>query len=501
MHQLTGNIILDIVFWNDCPNYDDVPIPLLFRYIGPYKLAFWARSHGYQAQVIDYVMDFSEEELWSLTTKFISDKTLILGISATFLFGKKLIDPITGKTRLISREMYNVLKRIKDSYPHIKIIIGGYMAEIVSGFGLADAIVTGHAEDILLELLDHYKKQTAPPKSKMHVTFYGKKNILQYYEANQKKFNIEGDNFKFSKQDCILPNDTLPLEISRGCIFKCKFCSYPLLGRGKLDYLRDMECIKEELLYNYETFGTTRYYVLCDTFNDTEYKVNKWYKMVSSLPFEINYSAYLRADLIHKYPDMAYQLQESGLFGAFHGLESLHLDASKLVGKGWSGKHAREFIPFLYHDLWKGKVPQTLAFIVGLPGEDIDSLQQTMEWFKENKLYHLKFNNLLVSKTQPENHRSEFSRDAEKYGFKWNENGWYNEEWNFKRALQVTQELTAELKDHNKVGIWGLFSLLALGYDKQEFLIKTLPQFDWKVDFRSRRSRYLENYKNKLREL
>lgn len=494
---------MDIVFWNDCPNYDqNVPIPLVFRYIGPYKLANWVRSHGYQAQVIDYVMDFSEEELWDLTTKFITDKTLILGISGTFLFGKQMTDPATGKTRLISSEMHNVLKRIKDQYPKIKIVLGGYMAELVSGFGLVDAIVTGHAEDTLLELLDHYKNQSEPPKSKNHVSFYGKKNMLNYYEANRKRFRIETDSFKFIQQDCVMPDDTLPLEISRGCIFKCRFCSYPLLGRGKLDYLRDMQCVKAELLYNYETFGTTNYYVLCDTFNDTVYKIDRWHDMISSLPFRINYSAYLRADLIHAYPDTALQLKETGLFGAYHGLESLHPEASNIVGKGWSGKHAREFIPKLYHELWQGTVPQALNFIVGLPGEGMESLTQTMNWFKDNQLHYMHFNGLSVAEEQPANHTSEFSRNAKKYGFKFDQNGkWHNGEWNKDLALTVAKDLNTQMIPHNKMGAWAIMSMLSLGYSKEEFLTKRLNQFDWKNDFRSRRSVYMQQYKHRLKSL
>jgi radical SAM superfamily enzyme YgiQ (UPF0313 family) len=37
----------------------------------------------------------------------------------------------------------------------------------------------------------------------------------------------------------------LPIEIARGCIFKCKFCSYPLNGKQNLDfrYFSSMELI------------------------------------------------------------------------------------------------------------------------------------------------------------------------------------------------------------------------------------------------------------------
>ena len=84
-------------------------------------------------------------------------------------------------------------------------------------------------------------------------------------------------------------------------------------------------------------------------------------------------------------------LQESGLWGAFHGLESLHPYASNLVGKAWSGKQAKDFIPKLYHDLWGGKIPQLLSFICGLPKETPEDIMNTLKWHKENKLHSIFF--------------------------------------------------------------------------------------------------------------
>jgi glycosyltransferase involved in cell wall biosynthesis len=94
--------------------------------------------------------------------------------------------------------------------------------------------------------------------------------------------------------------------------------------------------------------------------------MKEWHKMVTSLPFKINYTAYLRADLLDRYEDVPYMLAESGLLTAFHGIESLGEKASTVIGKGWSGKKARDYIPKLYHDIWDNKVYQTLSFIIGL---------------------------------------------------------------------------------------------------------------------------------------
>ena len=51
----------------------------------------------------------------------------------------------------------------------------------------------------------------------------------------------------------------LPLEVSRGCIFKCAFCSHPFLGKKSYDYIRSPESLAKEIKRNYELFKTTRY--------------------------------------------------------------------------------------------------------------------------------------------------------------------------------------------------------------------------------------------------
>lgn len=494
---------MDVIFWNDCPPFmEDREVYFLFRYIGPYKLAHQVRSAGYHSQVIDFITELSEEELWELTTKFVTDETVVLGISATFLFTVSKFDESLGRVSRIPGHIYRVLTRFKETYPHIKIILGGYNAEVVSGFGLVDAIVTGFGEDTFLELVNHYKKKTPAPYSKLHAPRKGKNILLNYYQAREKKYDIASDSFLFSKNDCILPNDTLPLEISRGCIFKCKFCRYPLLGRGKLDYLRNMECVRDELVHNYENFGVTNYYILCDTFNDTEYKIGEWHKAVTSLPFKITFSAYIRADLIHRYPDTAYQLKESGLFGAYHGLESLHPDASRLVGKGWNGKHARDFIPELYHNIWKGEVSQTLNAISGLPGEPEESHWSTVDWFIDNKLHHLNFFGLLIEKNPWKHNSSEFERNAAEYGFQFDEHGnWYNGEWNFIRAHQLSLKLNDKLFPHNKSGVWGGQSLMSVGFNKDTILNRKIKDWNWDEEYQPRKAKYLEDYKAMLRAL
>jgi hypothetical protein len=509
---------MNVIFWSSTSADWNIPS----RYIGPYKIAHWISKYGYSSQVIDFVNYFHKGGLYEITKKFISDETMVIAISTTFLVGNYSWSD--GTNRAFPEELIIAARKIKIENPKIKFILGGYGSEHIFGSEVFDAVVMTYkeaSEDIFVELLDHYKKGTAPPKNRLLINFYntGSSKIKprpHFYEANSKVYNIEVDDFKFTKQHAILPNEALPLDISRGCIFACRFCNYPHLGKSKTDYIRGMEYVKEELIYNYEQFGTTNYMVLDDTFNETQVKLEAFLEMTKTLPFKITYTAYIRADLIERFPDTAHILKDSGLWGAFHGLESLHPYASNIVGKAWSGKHARDFIPKLYHDIWKSEVPQLLSFIMGLPKETYEDVKSTLDWVKQNDLYSISIERLALQNPKLSYRKSitsEFERNPDKYGFSFVENAadshpyftWKNETWDStdqKNFHDKYFQLYKFIDKHKlrKITIWNLGNMQMLGYDK-DYLLKTAKaDFDMELLELRKRNAY-EQYFNLLKSL
>jgi len=436
--------------------------------------------------VIDFVEDMPEETLYTVTKRFINKKTLVLGISTTFFIDN-------GHTKRnglwITDAMINVIKKIKQEYPDIKIVSGGQMAEKLPSLGIIDATIMSYttaSEEILLEYLNHLSRGGDPPESEPNID--GRIDRPIYNKAKNPIYNIEVDDFMWSKQDAILFGEPLPLDLSRGCIFACKFCQFPHIGKKKLDYIRGMDYVKEELIHNYKNFGTTSYFLLDDTFNDTETKVKAFHSMVKSLPFKINFTTYLRADLIHRFPDTAYYLKDTGLYGAFFGIESLHPSASKLVGKAWSGKHGREYIPKLYHDIWNKKVPIHTNFIVGITGEPIESVYNTADWFIQNELHSIYFERLAIfglGNDKAFSIKSEFDRNTEKYGYTILETpnniifpNWKNDIWTRESGTFHKSELNKKVNPYNKIGVWGIPTLMWYGISKEEIENKVRKDFD-----------------------
>lgn len=331
----------NVIFWN-CLNSPFFPV----RPIGAHQLASWIRQHGYTAKVIDFCHIMSTDDLVAITQKNMDSDTIAIGVSSTFWHDDASASWHPKEPTWVTDA------RLKLADANVKWLIGGAAASSPK-LTLDWIKFNGFAEDSLMKWLD---SQSAK---------------LRF----RKFFDITTATQTFDKDDFIQPSDVLPMELGRGCQFKCKFCSYPLVGKKKGTYIRGYDTIREEFIKNYAEYGTTNYYFLDDTVNESEEKVQALADMVQALPFELSWVGYNRLDLIWSKPETIRWLKDSGLRSAFFGIESFHPKASMVVGKGWNGKQGKEFLLRL-KDEWKGDITWFLSLIVGLPGESKEDIEK-----------------------------------------------------------------------------------------------------------------------------
>jgi len=437
----------------------------------------------------------SKDELISYTEKFITGDTICIGASSTFWAtdGKK---GTSGSN--IQEKIQEVILTLREKYPHVKFVLGGHNADFVSteNYKLFDASIIGDAEDNFLELVNSWRDH----KSIFHPVTRGGKPFIN--AVSNKMFNIEHCDHKFVDNDCIIDGEPLPIEISRGCIFKCAFCQYPHIGKTKFDYLRNFDLIKEELEYNYSRWGTTNYYILDDTFNDSDFKMQRWHEITSGLPFKINYSSYLRADLLHRNPHHIDLLRDSGLFSCHIGIETFHPEASRLIGKGWCGKEAKSFLPQLkskWHD-----IIIRATFILGIPPETIDDFNSTLEWLIDNKncaIDSWRFHPLFITPGK-RTMSSEFDKNFEKYGFTYDSktSQWNTPYFDSTSAYNLANEFN-EMEKTLIIDNWSAISYLGLGVTKQELLTLSREKITTNLSTFLKKMRLISNYKNRLKNL
>ena len=185
-----------------------------------------------------------------------------------------------------------VIAHIKSRHYNCKIIVGGTKAHANINDKNIDYSIIGYGEISILSLANHLKSNTPVPNSYRNI--HGVTLV-----DNRKNEGYDFVNSKFEWDELDIGNaKVLPLEIARGCIFKCKFCSYPLNGKQNLDFIRNSNILYEEMQSSYDKYGVSSFYILDDTFNDSVYKLDILQATVKRLTFQPKFWAYTRLDLI-----------------------------------------------------------------------------------------------------------------------------------------------------------------------------------------------------------
>jgi radical SAM superfamily enzyme YgiQ (UPF0313 family) len=322
--------------------FTDITSQFHSKTLGAYRIASELRSHGYRVLVIDYLNRWLAEPaiFLKLLKKVISEDTLFLGYSGTFItdITIKITNTNTNRHKWPqdnSTAIADINYFIKKLNPSIKIIYGGAQANIMTDDILncgIDYIVQGFADSAIIDIVTALAQNKNPRFSDI---INGVKIIR--YDAKGLNFDFKNrGNTVYTNDDLVIPNEVLPIEVSRGCMFKCSFCSFPLLGRSKQDlsYVKDPEVLTKELAYNYEKINTTNYMITDDTFNESTEKMLAVKKAIDKSGVNIRFFAYLRADILARFPEQMDILIDMGIMTASFGIETLNHKSAKSIGKG-----------------------------------------------------------------------------------------------------------------------------------------------------------------------
>lgn len=458
---------------------------------GVHRIKTEVRKSGFTCQVVDLFFYFTKDEILELCSKFITEKTLVVGFSTTFW---SAIRQNTHKLTIFK----TVLQYVRNLNGP-KIILGGTLAEAFAASVTVDKVFNGFSE---MEFIDYLYQLSGTTKTS--------------------DFNFIKSQITYNNQDCMDFNESPVIEISRGCIFKCAFCSYPLNGKSKFDYIKEQSTLEEELLRNFYEHGITTYTLSDDTFNDSMYKMEYLHKIFTSLPFKLKFVSYLRLDLLQAHREQINLLKEMGLIGAFFGIETLNHKSGTVIGKAMKPEVTKDLLYELKANYWKDSINVTIGLISGLPFETRKSHEDTLSWITDEKYClvdrirpaGLSIPNPLVD-TYP--FKSEFQLNAIKYGFYWPDatsRKWKNLSHEIKSqdmAISMAREIYTVSKSVNKTlkGNFGIPLSANIGkYGNDPKTIEeivTMSSIDYNNWLSSNRtemiSGYVNNYKFKILNL
>lgn len=465
----------------------DVLYKLRFKPMGAYRIASVLREAGYNILVIDMYSTLSIEELKDLLSDVVSKETLFLGYSST-LFTASLDPKDVG----VDHQYEPGLPTLRDYFietnhyvktlnPNIKVLFGGastlqlvdLMNKIDDDMGV-DIIVEGYAESMILDVVNHLSSG-----SDIRVSKVFKNTKFVNYDIEAKGYDFRNHVHLYHESDLISPGEVLPLEVARGCVFKCKFCTFPLLGKHKndLSYVRTEEQLTREILENYEKYNTLHYSIVDDTFNEKTSKIESMLKVRDAVKLDLNFTAYIRLDLVTALPEQLNLLKELNVSSQYYGVETLTEKSAKAISKGANPDRMVETIHQMY-DAFNGRVNMEAGQIIGLPFETRDTVEESVTKLINTPLNSVMFFPLgLIESTHG---ASELLRNASQYGYEYLGGGaWRNEHWDIAQCNELAKHYTKKYTDSGRLKIGSTLAtgMVNLGYDYYEAINITTRDF------------------------
>lgn len=338
------------------------------RQTGSHRIATFLRQHDWDVEVIDYANFWKLTELQALATSRITNDTKFIGFGSMF------------NTWTDTLEIFCIW--LKQTYPWLTLIAGSstnpsYRTDQI------DYYIQGYAEESLMVLLKHLYSNGSRPKFWLEAP--GGKKIISA-NTMYPSYPMRSLNIKYQDRDFLRSSEVLSIETSRGCMFSCAFCNYPVIG-VKGDYTRDADDFRDQLVDAYDRYGITGYCIVDETFNDRTEKISKFADVVESLHFEPWFFGCIRTDLMISRPHDREELLRMRVLGHFYGIESLHTPSARAIGKGMDSDRIKEGLLSArkYFETYApGKYAATVAVMVGLPHETVETWTATKNWIFKN---------------------------------------------------------------------------------------------------------------------
>lgn len=279
---------------------------------------------------------------------------------------------------------FELARLAKEISPKIKVILGGVhptlmTKQILENFPL-DFIVVGEGEETIVELVKAIKKKAKLSRIKK-IKGIAFKHDGKVIVTAPRPFIKNLDHIPFPKhsyfKENIVKNKAAYLITSRGCPYRCKFCTSSvhwgrmMRQRSVKNVIKEIKLIKKEFPYVKKIY-----------FNDDEFILNeKWVKNFcnSFLKEKINleWDCIGRVNSINE--EIVKLMKSAGCTKVNLGIESGSPKMLRLMDK----KITKEQIIEAFEVCKKHGLAAGIFLMVGLPGEDKKTIKETIKLIKK----------------------------------------------------------------------------------------------------------------------
>lgn len=303
---------------------------------------------------------------------------------------------ITVMPAMQLRGAYAISKEIKNLYPDIPIIWGGYFPSMHPNTVLKspyiDYVLKGHAEYSFIELIDSLEAKPGAKELKQiaGLSYRTDGNIshnakaeaidpdliprLPYHRVDVDKYLKKGRTY--------LGPRTIGYHSSVGCPFLCGFCAVAGIYKGK--WLgRSAELTASDIIFLKEKYNIGAVEFHDNNFFVAEKRVYDFAKAVNGLG--IGWWGEARPDTVMKFSDDTWQMMaDAGCKMIFFGAETSNDELLKLMHKGGT-QNAQTLLDLAEKSKKYGIVPE-LSFVLGNPTDNVTrDIETDLKFIKKIK--------------------------------------------------------------------------------------------------------------------
>lgn len=335
--------------------------------LGLLSLAAMLEREGHRPEVIDLNRLINQGKI---------DPIKCLGVQAA-VFLRDCEPDIVGFATMC--DSYHLTLEIaacyRDLAPQSLIVLGGPQAsatdvQTLKSFPCIDVIVRGEGEQTILEMvrtfIGHGNFSRVPG-----ITFRNDDKIQRNVDARILA-NLDSLPIPAYHLYPIVPGNRIPIDVGRGCPFRCSFCSASLFWRRRYR-LKSVERIIEEIKFLTAHYGVRSFSLEHDIFTLDNVRVGEFCAALSEESLNIDWTCSARADYLDErlLPEMA----RAGCSRVYFGIETGSPRMQMCIGKNLQLDRALSATQQAVNH----GISVEASFMTGFPQEREEDLRQTLD--------------------------------------------------------------------------------------------------------------------------
>ncbi|KJU81607.1 radical SAM domain-containing protein [Candidatus Magnetobacterium bavaricum] len=255
-----------------------------------------------------------------------------------------------------------------------------------------DFVVRGEGEYAMLELCQLLRQGTPVTPaalSEVHGLSFKDNGRVIHNPARPAIASL--DDIPFPDRQNVLYRETIDFKslgsmiVSRGCPFRCTFCSSRNFWDKKVR-LRSPENVIREITFLQNTYGTRHIMFWDDSFTINRKVIEKYCRGIIDSCLKISWKTATRADLIDE--ELLDLMQKAGCVKLEIGVESGSERIKKMINKDVSNDDILRAFALLR----KKGIGSGAFFMAGFPQETLDDLHETFDFMRRLNADELAFN-------------------------------------------------------------------------------------------------------------